>query len=119
MSILQTLLPSILSHSPAGTSTRTMVHLSQGVLSGRFRPYDYGSKKNKQIYNATEPPDYDFTNVTVPIALFYADNDWFVSNMVSVCAESWWANKKSIALLLMKTIRTFVQGLKEALRYAE
>ncbi|XP_032691178.1 lipase 3-like [Odontomachus brunneus] len=75
-----TLLPSILSHSPAGTSTKTIVHLSQGVLTGKFRPYDYGPKKNKQIYNATEPPDYDLTNVTVPIALFYADNDWLVSN---------------------------------------
>ncbi|EFN89852.1 lipase 3 [Harpegnathos saltator] len=75
-----TLLPSILSHSPAGTSTKTIVHLAQEVKSGKFRPYDYGPKRNQLLYNATEPPDYDFTNVTVPIALFYSDNDWFVSH---------------------------------------
>ncbi|XP_014480140.1 PREDICTED: lipase 3 isoform X2 [Dinoponera quadriceps] len=75
-----TLLPTILNHTPAGTSTKTFVHLSQGILSGKFRPYDYGGQKNQEIYNATQPPDYDFTNVTVPIALFYSDNDWFVDN---------------------------------------
>lgn len=116
MRVLQTLLPIILGHSPAGTSTRTVVHLSQGILSGRFRPYDYGSKKNMQIYNATEPPDYDFTNVTVPIALFYSDNDWLASNTVSRIII---ANKKLMTLLPTKIIHTFVQGCEEAPWYVE
>jgi len=41
--------------------------------------YDYGSEKNLIIYNATEPPDYKLERITVPIILFYADNDWLSS----------------------------------------
>ena len=32
---LQTLLPVILGHTPAGTSSRTVLHFAQGVQSGR------------------------------------------------------------------------------------
>lgn len=76
-----TLLPVILSHDPAGASTKTLVHFSQGIQSGKFRQYDYGHEKNLLIYNTTEPPDYNLTNITVPIALFYADNDWLVNSL--------------------------------------
>lgn len=72
----------ILSHDPAGASTKTLVHFSQGIQSGKFRQYDYGHEKNLLIYNTTEPPDYNLTNITVPIALFYADNDWLVNSLV-------------------------------------
>jgi hypothetical protein len=41
--------------------------------------YDYGTKKNLVIYNATEPPDYKLERITVPMILFYADNDWLSS----------------------------------------
>lgn len=70
------LLPEILHYVPAGTSTKTVIHYNQEMVSGKFRQYDYGSKKNRVIYNATEPPEYNLFNITVPIALFYADNDW-------------------------------------------
>lgn len=76
-----TLLPVILSHDPAGASTKTLVHFSQEVESGKFRQYDYGYEKNLLIYNTTEPPDYNLTNITIPIALFYADNDWLVNTL--------------------------------------
>ncbi|XP_036139605.1 lipase 3 [Monomorium pharaonis] len=74
------LLPAILSHHPAGVSTKTIVHFSQEIISGKFRQYDYGCEKNMLIYNATEPPDYNLTNITVPIALFYSDNDWLADS---------------------------------------
>ncbi|XP_071571688.1 lysosomal acid lipase/cholesteryl ester hydrolase [Temnothorax nylanderi] len=76
-----TLLPVILSHDPAGASTKTLVHFGQEIESGKFRQYDYGSEKNLLIYNATEPPDYNLANITVPIALFYADNDWLANSL--------------------------------------
>lgn len=75
------LLPLILSHDPAGSSTKTLVHFSQEVTSGKFRQYDYGHRKNLLIYNTTEPPEYNLANITVPIALFYADNDWLASSL--------------------------------------
>ncbi|XP_012231415.1 lipase 3 [Linepithema humile] len=78
-----TLLPTILSHDPAGTSTKTMIHFLQEIRSGKFRQYDYGRKKNMQIYKAPQPPDYNLSNITTPIALFYADNDW-LNNVIDV-----------------------------------
>ncbi|XP_017758978.1 PREDICTED: lipase 3-like isoform X2 [Eufriesea mexicana] len=37
-----TLLPTILNHTPAGTSSKTLVHYAQAIKSGDFRQYDYG-----------------------------------------------------------------------------
>ncbi|KAL0127530.1 hypothetical protein PUN28_003064 [Cardiocondyla obscurior] len=76
-----TLLPIILSHDPAGASTKTLVHFSQNIKSGNFCPYDYGYEKNQLIYNATKPPNYNLTTITIPIALFYGDNDWLVNSL--------------------------------------
>jgi len=72
----------ILNHDPAGASAKTLVHFSQEIESGKFRQYDYGCKNNLLIYNATEPPDYDLGSITVPIAIFYGDNDWLASSVV-------------------------------------
>ncbi|XP_018397034.1 PREDICTED: lipase 3-like isoform X2 [Cyphomyrmex costatus] len=76
-----TLLPVILNHDPAGASTKTMVHFGQEIESGKFRQYDYGREKNLLIYNATEPPDYNLANITVPIGIFYADNDLLADSL--------------------------------------
>ncbi|KAG5327404.1 LIP1 Lipase, partial [Acromyrmex heyeri] len=70
-----TLLSTFLSHNPAGTSIKVLVHLNQVVNSGKFCQYDYGRMKNLQIYNTSEPPDYNLANITTPFALFYAEND--------------------------------------------
>ncbi|XP_018058234.1 PREDICTED: lipase 3-like [Atta colombica] len=70
-----TLLSTFLSHNPAGTSIKTILHFHQVVNSGKFSQYDYGRMKNLQIYNTSEPPDYNLANITAPFALFYAEND--------------------------------------------
>ncbi|XP_029171213.1 lipase 3-like isoform X2 [Nylanderia fulva] len=70
-----TLVPNILGHDPAGTSIKAFVHYAQVHQSGKFRKFDYGSAKNLLMYNSVEPPDYDLTKITVPIALLYASND--------------------------------------------
>ncbi|EFN60340.1 Lipase 3 [Camponotus floridanus] len=74
-----TLMPVILNHFPSGTSIKTLLHLIQTFESGKFRKYDHDRVKNLLIYNSMEPPDYNLSNTTVPIALFYANNDLFVS----------------------------------------
>lgn len=79
----QSLLPMILSHTPAGASTKTMIHYAQEISTGRFQYYDYGRKKNLRIYNKTVPPEYNLTRIEVPIGLYWADNDWLSSPIVS------------------------------------
>ncbi|XP_016839047.1 lipase 3 isoform X2 [Nasonia vitripennis] len=74
-----TLMPVILSHSPAGASTKTIVHYGQEITSGRFQRYDYGPKGNLAIYNRTTPPDYDLSKVSVPVGVFWSENDWLAS----------------------------------------
>ncbi|KAL6431824.1 hypothetical protein ACFW04_007359 [Cataglyphis niger] len=72
------LLPVILSHDPAGSSTKTLIHYLQALQTNTFRQFDYGPIRNLLMYNSAEPPDYNLTNITVPIALFYGVNDWII-----------------------------------------
>lgn len=70
------MVPEILGHLPAGTSVRTIVHYAQGVLSETFRKYDFGIEKNMEVYGQPIPPEYDFSKMTAPVALYWAQNDW-------------------------------------------
>ncbi|XP_047536169.1 lipase 3-like [Vanessa atalanta] len=70
------LIPSIVAHLPAGTSTRVIKQLGQAVVSHEFRKYDYGFKINKKIYGMRQPTKYDMTEVKVPVALYYSEEDW-------------------------------------------
>ncbi|XP_050454059.1 lipase 3-like [Cataglyphis hispanica] len=72
------LLPVILSHDPAGVSVKTFLHYIQIYQSDKFRQYDYGREKNQLMYNSPEPPDYNLTNITIPIALIYGLGDWVI-----------------------------------------
>ncbi|EGI69880.1 Lipase 1, partial [Acromyrmex echinatior] len=83
-----TLLSTFLSHNPAGTSIKMVLHLHQIVNSGKFCQYDYGRMKNLQIYNTSEPPDYNLANITTPFALFYAENDPISTVPVSITNKS-------------------------------
>lgn len=73
----------ILSHLPSGILIKTVLHYGQEIKSRKFCAYDYGPEKNMQIYNATVPPDYDLSQITVPIALFHGGNDYFSADKVS------------------------------------
>ncbi|XP_054291054.1 lipase 1-like [Macrosteles quadrilineatus] len=77
------LLPLILGHNPAGTSTKTLVHYAQEIKSGKFQQFDYGSSKNLVKYNTTDPPQYNLSLVTVPISLHCGDND-LLANLLDV-----------------------------------
>lgn len=64
---------------PAGGSVKQIMHYFQGYISGKFRLYDYGSKRNMLHYNHIEPPEYFVEKVTVPITIYYSENDYVVS----------------------------------------
>ncbi|XP_064072736.1 lipase 1-like [Vanessa tameamea] len=64
-------------HFPAGISSRSLVHYLQVGRRRVFAPFDYGSEGNKALYNSTVPPPYDFSKISMPIALLAARNDFF------------------------------------------
>lgn len=35
--------------------------------------------KNEIIYGSIHPPSYDLSTVTVPVYLYYSDNDWLAN----------------------------------------
>ncbi|XP_046394636.1 lipase 3-like [Ischnura elegans] len=74
-----TMIPVIIGHVPAGTSTKTIIHYAQEVNSGRFSRFDYGKVENLRIYGQEVPPDYNLSLVTAPIYLHYAENDWLAN----------------------------------------
>ncbi|XP_058456602.1 lipase 3-like isoform X2 [Malaya genurostris] len=77
-----TLMPVIFGHTPAGTSTKTVVHYAQEIHeNGNFQQFDYGEAENQRRYGQPKPPSYDLNSITTPIALFYANNDWLAGPM--------------------------------------
>ncbi|CAH1395540.1 unnamed protein product [Nezara viridula] len=73
----KTLIPIITTYTPAGASTKQLVHFGQLANNGqRFLQYNYGWYKNMIHYRQPTPPPYDLSLVTTPITLHYSHNDW-------------------------------------------
>lgn len=73
-----------LTNFPAGGSTKQIVHYGQEINSKKFRKFDYGVFNNLNRYGSIEPPDYDISKITAPIALFYSENDNLVGVKVNI-----------------------------------
>lgn len=69
----------LFSKLPDDISLMQIVHFAQGIRSGKFRHFDYGGLKNMAKYKQLEPPDYKLEQISVPVALFYGNNDLIVS----------------------------------------
>lgn len=71
------LTPVVFAHTPAGTSIKTIIHYAQEIYDdGLFKQFDYGRNENLIRYGQTVAPEYPVENITIPIALIYAKNDW-------------------------------------------
>lgn len=70
------MLPVIFGHTPAGASTRQLIHFGQLYKSKKFANFDHGWLTNKRIYGTFTPPSYNLSAITTPIFLHYGDNDW-------------------------------------------
>lgn len=98
------MLPLIASTQPAGSSVKELLHLFQLIDSGmytyllrtigcysrrlclgKFRQFDFGLVKNLLNYGHMSPPQYDISQVTAPVALYYGENDRLSSVEVSKC----------------------------------
>lgn len=72
-----TRIPVYATHSPAGTSTKNMIHFAQMVIAGEMQKYDFGSPaENQAHYNQSTPPIYDIRSIKTPVALYSSTNDW-------------------------------------------
>ncbi|VVC24412.1 Partial AB-hydrolase lipase domain,Alpha/Beta hydrolase fold [Cinara cedri] len=69
------LIPLIMGHFPAGTSSKLTAHFAQFILKDSFGQFDYGPTLNLLHYNSTEPPTYNLKSIKVPITLIYGKND--------------------------------------------
>lgn len=68
-------MPVLLGQVPAGCNTKQPRHYMQLQVSNRFAQYDYG-KENQRIYGRATPPEYALEKITVPVALYYGQNDY-------------------------------------------
>ncbi|CAB3257938.1 unnamed protein product [Arctia plantaginis] len=66
----------VMSHLPAGTSSKVIKQCGQAVASQEFRRYDYGPKINVNVYGKEQPPKYEMENVKAPVSLYYSEDDW-------------------------------------------
>ncbi|XP_001917644.3 gastric triacylglycerol lipase-like isoform X2 [Equus caballus] len=65
-----------LSHNPAGTSVQNILHWTQAAKSGKFQGFDWGSPvQNMMHYNQPTPPNYNLTDMRVPLAVWSGGND--------------------------------------------
>lgn len=70
------MLPVVMGHTPAGASTRQLIHFGQLYKSGKFVQFDHGWFTNKRKYGSIKPPAYNLKAIRTPVFLHYADNDW-------------------------------------------
>lgn len=66
----------VLGHMPSGASAKQFAHYGQGVISGEFQQFDYGTSGNLEKYGTEIPPAYPLEKVSAPVSLFYSDADW-------------------------------------------
>jgi len=66
----ETRLPVYMSHSPAGTSSRNIIHYGQIYQAQQPQMYDFGFLENQKVYGQRKPPVYSATGLAVPTAIF-------------------------------------------------
>ncbi|KAF5289954.1 hypothetical protein FQR65_LT11701 [Abscondita terminalis] len=68
-------LPIYFIQNPDWVSIKGFTHLVQFALKDRFESYDYGEKKNNEIYGTPHPIFYNLTKMKIPTYFIRAHND--------------------------------------------
>ncbi|CAG5013359.1 unnamed protein product [Parnassius apollo] len=79
-SILTQTIRVLFGHFPGGTSARNLAFFGQNVISGRFQKYNYGTRKNLELYGTVQPPIYNLNRTNIPVVLMYSENDLLVDS---------------------------------------
>ena len=53
------------------------------INSANLQAFDFGKKKNEEVYGTPDPPVYDVKKVTAPVVTYWGDNDWLAQPPVS------------------------------------
>ncbi|GMS93949.1 hypothetical protein PENTCL1PPCAC_16124, partial [Pristionchus entomophagus] len=72
-------LPVITAHFPGGTSNKNWKHWLQQVHNGT-KYFDYGEEGNMAAYGTRHPREYDFSEFSVPTAIYFSPADKLVSS---------------------------------------
>ncbi|XP_026679646.1 lipase 1 [Diaphorina citri] len=72
----ENIITAILTHFPAGTSFKNVIHYLQNIKALDFQGYDYGHFENMRRYGNFFSPRYNLSAITAPVALFYSNNDY-------------------------------------------
>ncbi|KAL7731679.1 hypothetical protein ACLKA6_000968 [Drosophila palustris] len=60
---------------PAGASSNQGIHYLQLWASHFFRKYDWGVKRNQELYGQSSPPDYDLSLINAKTHSYSSQND--------------------------------------------
>ncbi|XP_063837023.1 lipase 3-like [Ostrinia nubilalis] len=66
-------------HLLSGSSSKSLAHYGQLILSRKFKRFDEGKDGNLKRYKQTQPPEYNVSNITSPVVLISGKNDWLSS----------------------------------------
>ncbi|ERL86264.1 hypothetical protein D910_03673 [Dendroctonus ponderosae] len=69
----------LISDKPSGISFKQLFHYGQEMRADAFQQFDYGSKNNMAFYGSSKPPAYNVSAINVPVAVYYAKNDFFAA----------------------------------------
>ncbi|XP_063913713.1 lipase 1-like isoform X2 [Zophobas morio] len=75
----KSMVPLTIANTPSGASLKQMIHAFQLMESGDFHRYDFGTEGNLEKYGQEQPPQYNVSRVTTPVAIYYSSNDWAVN----------------------------------------
>lgn len=60
---------------PGIISAKQGFHYSQLIRARDFRKYNYGPKRNQELYGQKKPPSYNLKKVTAPVFIHFGYND--------------------------------------------
>ncbi|VEN54639.1 unnamed protein product [Callosobruchus maculatus] len=71
------MVPAFFSYYPTGVSLKVAKMYLQNLLGGgRFAKYSYGSEENKRVYGSTTSPEYNISNINLPVLLLLGKYDY-------------------------------------------
>ncbi|XP_060523895.1 lipase 1-like [Cylas formicarius] len=74
-----TYIPVVINRFQDTVGVEVISHHSQNYNNKNFRQFDYGKKKNLEIYSQEQPPAYPLHKIPIPIAMFVGKGDFIAT----------------------------------------
>lgn len=69
------------------TSWKSIEHFLQNMQDDQFRQFDYGKKKNLEVYGQARAPVYNISNIKIPVGVILSKNDYLSAEEVKSRSE--------------------------------